>query len=133
LLDHLDTTAEIAVLELSSYQLADLKGRVDLGLFTRLFPEHLDWHGSERAYLAAKLRLAELLDGRPLLINAGDDKLVRATDSIVGRRKSNRPPGVWRDGDCLLLDGAPLCPASVLPLIGRHNLDNAALALQAAV
>lgn len=133
LLDHLETTAEIAVLELSSYQLADLQGRVDLGLFTRLFPEHLDWHGSEDAYLAAKLRLAWLLDGRPLLINARDDKLVRATDSTDGRVAGNRAPGVWRDGDRLMLDRTLLCSGDALPLIGRHNLDNAALALQAAI
>ncbi len=133
LLDHLETTSEIAVLELSSYQLADLQGRIDLGLFTRLFPEHLDWHGSEQAYLAAKLRLAELLDGRPLLINGRDDRLVRATASVGGRVMGNRTPAVWRDGDRLMLDRSPLCPEGTLPLIGRHNLDNAALALQAAI
>lgn len=133
LLDHLETTAEIAVLELSSYQLADLHGQIDLGVFTRLFPEHLDWHGSEQAYLAAKLRLAELLDGRPLLINGRDDRLVRASDPVPGRVTGNCPPGVWRDGDRLMLDRSPLCPEGTLPLIGRHNLDNAALALQAAI
>jgi len=133
LLDHLDTTAEIAVLELSSYQLADLQGRLDLGLFTRLFPEHLDWHGSEKAYVAAKLRLARLLGGRPLLVNGGDERLVAATSSVPGRYLGNRPPGVWRDGNRLLIDQAPLGREGALPLIGRHNLDNAALALQAAM
>ncbi len=133
LLDHLDTGADVAVLELSSYQLADLHGRIDLGLFTRLFPEHLDWHGGEEAYVAAKLRLAELLDGRPLLVNGRDERLVAATESVPGRVLGNRAPGVWRDGNRLMLDDAPLCPEGALPLIGRHNLDNAALALQAGI
>lgn len=133
LLDHLDTAAEVAVIELSSYQLADLQGRLDLGVFTRLFPEHLDWHGGEAAYVAAKLRLAELLAGRPLLVNATDEKLMAATDSVPGRVLANRPPGVWRDGDRLMQDQSPLCREGVLHLMGRHNLDNAALALQAAV
>ncbi|WP_181918342.1 MULTISPECIES: UDP-N-acetylmuramoyl-L-alanine--D-glutamate ligase [unclassified Wenzhouxiangella] len=133
LLDHLDTAAEIAVVELSSYQLADLQGSLDLGLFTRLFPEHLDWHGTEAAYIAAKLRIAELLDGRPLLVNGGDERLVAATGSLPGRVLANRPPGVWRDGNRLMIGDAPLCPEGVLPLIGQHNLDNAALALQAAI
>ncbi|RFF30072.1 UDP-N-acetylmuramoyl-L-alanine--D-glutamate ligase [Wenzhouxiangella sediminis] len=133
LLDHLESAADVAVLELSSYQLADLQGRIDLGLFTRLFPEHLDWHGGEEAYVAAKLRLAELLEGRPLLVNGRDERLVAATEAVRGRVLGNRPPGVWRDGDRLMLDGAPLCPAGALPLIGRHNLDNAALALQAGI
>lgn len=133
LLDHLDTSAEIAVVELSSYQLADLEGSLDLGLFTRLFPEHLDWHGGEVAYVAAKLRMVELLDGRPLLINGGDERLVAATESLSGRVLANRPPGVWRDGNRLMVGHSPLCSEGVLPLIGQHNLDNAALALQAAI
>lgn len=133
LLDHLETDAEIAVIELSSYQLADLEGRLDLGLFTRLFAEHLDWHGGEAAYVAAKLRMAELLEGRPLLINAADERLTSATASVSGRVLANRPPGVWREDDRLMLDRSPLCEAGVLPLLGRHNLDNAALALQAAI
>lgn len=133
LLDHLGTSARIAVVELSSYQLADLQGRLDLGLFTRLFPEHLDWHGGEAAYVAAKLRMAELLDGRPLLVNGGDERLVAATESLPGRVLANRPPGVWRDGNRLMIDHSLLCPEGVLPLIGQHNLDNAALALQAAI
>lgn len=133
LLDHLDTDAEVAVIELSSYQLSDLAGRLDLGVFTRLFPEHIDWHGSEAEYVASKLRLAELLDGRPLLVNAGDERLMAATAGVRGRVAANRPPGVWRDGDRLMYGDAPLCPRNQLPLIGRHNLDNAALALQAAI
>lgn len=133
LLDHLDTDAEIAVIELSSYQLADLQGRLDLGVFTRLFAEHLDWHGGEAAYVAAKLRMADLLEGRPLLVNAKDERLLAATAPVIGRVRANRPPGVWREHDRLMLDHAPLCEAGVLPLLGRHNLDNAALAMQAAI
>ncbi|WP_376696906.1 UDP-N-acetylmuramoyl-L-alanine--D-glutamate ligase [Wenzhouxiangella sp. EGI_FJ10305] len=133
LLDHLDTPARIAVVELSSYQLSDLQGRLDLGIFTRLFPEHLDWHGDEAAYIAAKLRMAELLDGRPLLVNGSDERLVAATESLPGRVIANRPPGVWRDGNRLMMDRTQLCPEGALPLIGQHNLDNAALALQAAI
>lgn len=131
-LDHLATTAEVAVLELSSYQLADLAGRLDLGLFTRLFPEHLDWHGGEAAYIAAKLRLAELLQGRPLIINACDPKLHAATEGIAGRLAGNQPPLAHRAGTELRLEGSVLLQAGELALIGRHNLDNAALAVQAA-
>src|SRR5699024_561821 len=133
LLDHLDSRADVAVLELSSYQLADLEGRLDLGLITRLFPEHLDWHGGEAAYVAAKLRLADLLAGRPLLINANDEALAAATRDVPGRVLANRPPAVAREGHHLVLAGKPVCHHSALPLMGQHNLDNAALALQAAI
>jgi len=131
LLDHLDTTADRIVAELSSYQLADLQGRLELGLITRLFPEHLDWHGSIEAYYGCKLRLVELLAGRPLLINARDPVLERATRGVSGRHLANQAPDYHRQDDALYRDQTLELDLENLALIGRHNLDNAALALSA--
>ena len=131
LLDQLDTEAERIVAEFSSYQLADLAGSIELGLITRLFPEHLDWHGNEAHYYSCKLRLAELLDSRPLLINATDPILSAASRSIRGRIKVNQPPGYNRQGDRLMRDQILVASLDELKLIGQHNLDNAALALAA--
>lgn len=132
LLDHLNTRANMVIAELSSYQLADLEGRLRLGLITRLFDEHLDWHGSQTRYFACKLRIADLLDGNPLLINSGDAVLRKATLAIPGRIEGNRPPGFHRQDDRIYLDQAPLISGRELALVGRHNLDNAVLALEAA-
>ncbi len=131
LLDHLDTAADRVVAELSSYQLADLEGRLELGLITRLFPEHLDWHGSVETYYHCKLRMAELLAGRGLLINATDPVLEQATRAIPGRIAANLPPDYHRRDDSLWQEQSRLVDLSELQLIGRHNLDNAALALSA--
>lgn len=131
LLDHLDSSADRIVAELSSYQLADLEGQLELGLITRLFPEHLDWHGSVETYYHCKLRMAELLAGRGLLINATDPVLERATRTVPGRIAANLPPGHHRRDDSLWHGETRLVDLSELQLIGRHNLDNAALALAA--
>lgn len=48
------------VLELSSYQLADLDGRLGLGAVTTLLQDHVPWHGSVTRYHADKLRLLTL-------------------------------------------------------------------------
>ncbi len=58
LLDLLEQSAEYAVLELSSFQL-DLAHRfaVDCAVITNFFPNHLDRHGTEAAYWAAKEKL----------------------------------------------------------------------------
>ena len=47
----------LTVLELSSYQIADLAGGPEVAVVTNLFREHTDWHGSEQRYRADKLRL----------------------------------------------------------------------------
>lgn len=132
LLAHLDTDAEVAVLELSSYQLTDLEGRLSLGLITRLFPEHGDWHGGVEPYYASKLRLVELLQGNALLINASDPVLLEHTGHVPNRLLGNRPPLVHRQDDALYQGTQRLVELGELRLMGRHNLDNAALAIEAA-
>ena len=133
LLDHLDSPCAVVVAELSSYQLADLEGRLAMGLMTRLFDEHLDWHGSREHYHASKLRMADLLAGNPLLVNGTDPVLLTATEGVVGRVACNRPPGVHRRDDGIWHGQTALVQGRELALIGRHNLDNAALALEAAL
>jgi UDP-N-acetylmuramoyl-L-alanine---L-glutamate ligase len=67
--------AEVTVLELSSYQIADLACGPEVALFTNLFREHTDWHGSEERYRADKLRLLTLPGVREAVLNARDPVL----------------------------------------------------------
>jgi UDP-N-acetylmuramoylalanine-D-glutamate ligase len=90
------------VLELSSYQIADLEVGPEVALLTNLSREHTDWHGSEQRYRADKLRLFEL----------------------PGVRAAVRPPGD-RGGWPLVV-----APAEV-PLRGAHNAQNVAAAVAA--
>ncbi len=130
-IDHIDSQADWWVLELSSYQLADLEGKPEIGVITRLFPEHLDWHGDLESYYGAKLRLANLLGDRPLLINAADPVLERATAGLGSRVEVNVDDGWRRQGDELWCGQERVLAAGQSPLLGRHNLDNLCLALAA--
>ncbi|HHS82428.1 MAG TPA: hypothetical protein ENJ68_02810, partial [Devosia sp.] len=51
------TPHEWVVLELSSFQCADMKLDPDIVGITCLFPEHLDWHGDEQHYFNDKLKI----------------------------------------------------------------------------
>ncbi len=133
ILGHLETKAKLAVLELSSYQLSDLTGRLHMGLFTRLFPEHGDWHGGVDHYYASKLRMIELLEGGPLLINARDPILAQATDQANHRLLCNAPPFAYREAGRLMRADRVLLESQSWTLLGEHNLDNAALVTEAAV
>ncbi|MDT8449818.1 MAG: UDP-N-acetylmuramoyl-L-alanine--D-glutamate ligase [Wenzhouxiangellaceae bacterium] len=128
-LNLVDAKPDWFVLELSSYQLADLDGRADVGVITRLFPEHQDWHGGVDAYYAAKLRLVELLNERPLWTNAADRLLENTTSSLPGVRSANRAPGIHARDDGVFVGDRRLLARADSPLTGRHNLDNIALAL----
>ena len=73
LADMVKTGCEYCVMEVSSQALAQNRAdalRFQLGIFTNLGAEHLDYHRSASAYLAAKGRLAELSDA--VLVNTDD-------------------------------------------------------------
>ncbi|MDB5187758.1 MAG: putative UDP-N-acetylmuramoylalanine--D-glutamate ligase [Candidatus Kaiserbacteria bacterium] len=48
---------QVAVIELSSYQLDDCEFSPHIALVTTLFSDHMDYHGSEKAYHEAKKRI----------------------------------------------------------------------------
>ena len=126
LLDCDDEGVDWWVIELSSYQIADLDARPSLSVILNLSPEHLDWHGSEARYRADKLRLAELAGGRPLVVNAADASLRAAFTNHSGVRWFNDAGGLRATGG-RLFDGAEEYPLTAPPgLPGKHNLSNLA-------
>lgn len=48
---------DFAILEVSSYQTANMDGNCDIAVLTSLYPEHLDWHGNLDTYYRDKLNL----------------------------------------------------------------------------
>ncbi|MDD5587291.1 MAG: Mur ligase family protein, partial [Alphaproteobacteria bacterium] len=59
--------ADFAVIEISSYQAADIEGTFSLGVLTSLYPEHLDWHQALEVYYRDKLNL--LRNSRVKIVN----------------------------------------------------------------
>jgi UDP-N-acetylmuramoyl-L-alanyl-D-glutamate--2,6-diaminopimelate ligase len=140
-----DEGAEVAAMEVSSHAL-DLR-RVDgtsfaAAAFLNLTPEHLDWHGTLEEYGRAKLRLfSELL--APGSAPAGPRAIVNGDDPWAGRFRAEVEDAlvfaagggdaeVTAHGIRLSLDGAEFTlttPAGserfLLPLPGRHNVENA--------
>lgn len=68
---------EVWVLELSSFQLDDVKGfEPDAATVLNLSEDHLDWHGSMAAYAAAKARVFGPSQGRAVMVINRDDPAV---------------------------------------------------------
>lgn len=117
---------DVTVLELSSYQIADLYAAPNIALVTNLYVDHTPWHGGVDQYHRDKLKLI----GNPMTIavlNANSERLVEKagarTNSIwYGRADAYHVAGGR------LMRGEREVDASTFPLRGAHNLENLAAA-----
>lgn len=118
------------VIELSSYQLADLDARLAVGVFLNLHREHLDWHGDHETYRADKSRIVGL--SQVLVANAADaDVMARSADHPDRRVFDARTSSVQLGHTHL--PAADLDAAlAASPLVGEHHRHNLAGALAAA-
>lgn len=109
---HADT---IFILEMSSYQLADLRSAPHIAVITSIFPEHLDYHGSLKAYIEAKANITTLQKEGDIVFYA-DTEDVRP---LIRTTKAETIPVRAEDSPVAIGETA---------LIGDHNLSNIALA-----
>jgi UDP-N-acetylmuramoylalanine--D-glutamate ligase len=128
-LDLLDAPADdLAIVELSSYQIADLETGPEVAVVTNLFPEHRDWHGSEARYREDKLRVLGLPGVRATVVNGRDEGLV---DAAPGAVRYGVPYGWDVVEDGVAARGEVVVPRAELPLLGTHNALNLCAALAA--
>ncbi len=121
-----EVTAEThAVLELDSWQLqgfGEAKLGPDVGVFTTLYPDHLNYYKNDTAaYLADKANIFLYQDEADTIVvgeQAADTVLARYGDAMPARRVIARATDVPQDW--------------VLGVLGEHNRANAACALAAA-
>ena len=144
-----DDNLGAAVMEVSSHAL--MQHRVhgtafDVGVFTNLTPDHLDYHGTMEAYGAAKGRLFEMLGpDATAVLNASDpaSRLYRlSTQARVVQYALDRPADVVAEIARLDAEGTSFrvrAPEFGLDarvssrLVGRHNVMNALAATSAAL
>ena len=117
------------VVELSSYQIADLDARPDVAVLLNLSEEHLDWHGDVARYQRDKLRLAGLADDGLVVANHRDPVLRRALADREAVAWFGVPDGFHVAEGGLYRGDAPVLTPADSPLRGRHNLENLAAAL----
>ncbi len=134
LLELLDGEAGFWVIELSSYQTGDVADSgvpPEVAVALNIFPEHLDWHGSQARYVADKLRL--LTDARPrhAILNAGDPTLAALSLPDSDVHWFGQPGGWHLRGDLLYRGTQQVMDTASLPLPGRHNRGNLCGALAA--
>ncbi len=108
-----DHEAPMVVLEVSSYQAADVHHVPDLGVLTSLAQDHLSWHGGLDRYVADKLRLFR---------NEGGT----ASAVLVPEESEAARAALLKMGIEPVVVAAPSSP----PEVPRHRVLNAALAAE---
>lgn len=127
---HPDPPPDVWVVELSSYQAADLCRSPEVAVVVNLFPEHLDWHGSEAVYYADKLNL--LRHGpRVAVLNGRDTRLVKLARDVPSVLFGVQAGYDVQDG-AVVRDGRTVVRMDRTALLGEHNALNVAAALAAA-
>jgi len=145
------TPGDLAVMELSSFQLEIMTFSPQVAAVLNITPNHLDRHGTMEAYTAAKARILEFQPPSGVTVLGREDPGAWGLAAKVRGRLFSfgiKPPPAarpgqseactfYRDGSLYLRDGqseTELMPRSSIRLRGEHNLLNvlAACAISAA-
>lgn len=107
----------VTVLELSSFQLQDLRFSPDIAVVLSIFPDHMDLHKNLREYFEAKVRITKFQTKRDTVVYAaGNGYAERIAKASRGRK-------VRVDAD-----GSSTINPSELKIRGHHNFLNVSVA-----
>ncbi len=130
---------DLAVMELSSFQLEIMTLSPTIAVVLNVTPNHLDRHGTMQAYLSAKSRILAFQDPaeNPVVVLGRDDpgawSLAGSAHGqrwMFGRQRDESlpyPAAYLRNGNVCLWDGQKeieVLPQSRIELRGEHNLAN---------
>lgn len=144
LAEHAWVEHDIIVAELSSFQLfwAD-KFDLDLAVVTNIDPDHIDWHGTLEEYYRSKRKILGMLapEGKVIcqardipVLFMGEDWTKNAIPLYWGRQEKCEFCNsiMMLENFALLYGSGPeikLFDYSDVLLLGKHNLENAAMSL----
>lgn len=129
------THDDIAVVELSSFQLMNMKYSAHIAVVTNLAPNHLDVHKDMAEYIDAKknIYLHQNSDDR-LIINLDNEITAAFASEAKGKtagfsRKARPTDGAYLEEDTILYNGVPVMMREDILLPGIHNVENYMAAL----
>ena len=121
------------VLELSSFQLCDVRHSPHIALCLMVVPEHLNWHTDMDDYIAAKTRLFAQQNSSDIALFYAHNDISKAIAADGAGRKVPyyESPGAWVNGNMVTINGEEICTTDELCLLGKHNWQNVCAATTA--
>ena len=125
---------DYAVVELSSFQLMDMKRSPHIAVVTNLAPNHLDIHKDMDEYVEAKKTIFRY-QGREDILVVNADNAITASFKGNGVTKTfsrqGRDAYVRVVGDTITRDGVPVLKKGDILIPGEHNVENYMAAIAA--
>ena len=138
---------DLAVVELSSFQLMTVTRAPDVAVITNITPNHLNWHTDMEEYIAAK---AKVLDGAARAVLNYENEITRtlartapcpvtlfAHERIPDSALRAEDSAVYEEDGMIVFrlageaDAYPVLPVAKILLPGRHNVENYMAAIAA--
>ncbi len=122
------------VLELSSFQLADLQASPHVAVCLMVVPEHLNWHTGLKDYHQAKAQLFSHQTPQDIAIYYAENTISKQIASAGQGQKIPyyAAPGAEINDGAITISGQIVCRTDELKLLGQHNWQNACAAVTAA-
>lgn len=132
LLDKLNAESWV-VLELSSFQLIDLKQSPHIAICLMVTPEHLDWHSDSDEYFIAKTQLFTHQTSEDIAVYFANNETSKRIASVSPGWKIPymESPGATVENGNIIVDQQVVCKTSDLKLPGEHNWQNVCAAITA--
>ncbi len=136
LLPDIDAVREtdVAVVEISSFQLTRMTQSPHVAVVTNVAPNHLDWHTDMDEYIEAKKNLVAFqTKADRAVLNADNAITASFADAVCGEclyfSRQQPQQGAWLDEDGMLCvsvngDTTPILAAKDIRLPGVHNVEN---------
>lgn len=129
--------SDIAVLELSSFQLMTMTQSPDIAVVTNVTPNHLDVHKSMSEYIAAKENVFRYQSENNIAVFNYDNEITRAfAETDIGRsvffsRQEELDQGVYVKNDAIWSGDREVLPIADILIPGSHNVENYMAAIAA--
>ena len=125
---------DFAVVELSSFQLMNMKQSPHIAVVTNLAPNHLDVHKDMEEYISAKENIyLYQVPGDKLVLNL-DNKITasfasKAKGKVIWFSRQKKTDGAYFDGDSVFYHDDIVMDRGEILLPGLHNVENYMAAL----
>lgn len=144
LLPRIESVSEndVAVVELSSFQLISMRESPDVAVVTNIAPNHLDVHSTMEEYISAKCNLLDHQTAfSKTVLNLDNTETIKLESHVRGSlvtfsRLENVRVGAYLDHERNLCysDGrriSKVVPAAEIKILGEHNVENYLAAISA--